>query len=297
MKRTKILSLLLMLGFLAVGGTFTVKAQKLSNKFKVWEISEGRSGGRTGRIESSSIGSDGNLIKREGSLKTTKKIDEPDLREIVKLLTELKLPGTKTRIVKGKRIYDGVYGWFTITLDGKDYKLEGSSFYDEKQVALTAAQKKTLDKLKSKLAEIRRIVSSTEINPLANTNWLVESYGTRDNRQQIVANMKTNEGDPATGFEALIEFSDSKFGGRIAGCNILGYDYTVKDSTIKTKSVSTTVMACSDKIMKQESEIHKALETVHSFRLDGEQLEIFYDTDKVILLRQFKPTAPLKPTK
>ncbi len=140
------------------------------------------------------------------------------------------------------------------------------------------------------------ITASTEVNPLANTNWLVESYGTRDSRQQIVSKGKTNQGDPATGFETLIEFSESKFGGRIAGCNIFGYDYTVKkDSTIKTKSVSTTVMACSDKIMKQEGEIHTALETAHSFRLDGEQLEIFYDTDKVIFLRQVKPAAPLDP--
>ncbi len=456
MKRTKSLSLLVILGFFVVGAAFTVKAQKLSNKFKTWEISEGRSGGIRGMTERYSLDSNGNLIKRQGSTETTQKIGETALLEIVKLLGELKLPGTRTGIVKGDGIYDGIYGGFTIRLDGKVYKVEGKSFYKETQVVLTASQKKTLDELKSKLTEIRRTASvaetkpalpteisvqqtpppimtgkswtieiyrrncvydggdlpncygetifwrgkltrrgksfdfdavwrnektgeevrdkvtlidavrervvfrrdgeekeylgkllrggyrkespnfirgnegnwratiesetadlsseskdnptnsqisqsnvpaPTEANPLANTNWFVESYGTRDSRQQIFSKGNTDQGDPASGFGTLIEFSGSKFGGRIAGCNILNYDYTVKNSTITTKSVSTTVMACSVEIMKQEREIHAALETAHSFRLDSEQLEIFYNTDKVIFLRQVKPIAPLDPAK
>ena len=60
-----------------------------------------------------------------------------------------------------------------------------------------------------------------EAVPSANTSWLVESYGARDNPQLIIAN--TGKSDPATGFQALVEFSDSKFAGRIAGCNIISY--------------------------------------------------------------------------
>jgi hypothetical protein len=156
MKQKIILNLLMILGFLTVAGSFTAEAQKLSNnKFKTWKISDGQSGGIAGRIENYSISSDGNSIEQANMKTTTQKIDETDLQEIVGLLEELKLPGTKTKLVKGSRIYDGVYGGLTITLDGKDYKIEGNSFYDEKQIVLTAAQKKTLDQLKRKLAQIR----------------------------------------------------------------------------------------------------------------------------------------------
>ncbi len=194
MKRTKLLSLLVILGFFVVGAAFTVKAQKLSNKFKTWEISEGQSGGIAGMIKSYSLDSKGNLIERDGSIETTKKIDETSLQEIVKLLEELKLPRTRTRIVKGDRIYDGVYGDFTIRLDGKVYKVEGNSFYKEKQVVLSASQKKTLDKLKSKLAEIIRTATiETETDPSSK----VDNAKTEQTESSIVIRDSTAPLDPA----------------------------------------------------------------------------------------------------
>lgn len=302
MKKDKILSLLIMFGFLLLGGVSTVKTQKLSNKtFKTWKISAGESGGMPGMIESYSLDSDGNFIEVKNSKTTTKKIDETDLQEFVELLKELKLPASKTKLVKGSRIYDGVYGGFTITLDGKTYKIYGDSFNDQKQVVLTATQKKTFDKLQEKFGQIKTKLSKisnelpNQANPLANTSWVIESYGARNNPQLIIAN--TGKSDPATGFRALVEFSDSKFSGRIAGCNIISYGFTVNNSMIKFQNLTTTVMECSDEIMKQEKELKAALSTGGSFRLDGEQLEFSYDTDKIVLLRQAKTTAPLDPAK
>ena len=145
-----------MLGFFAVGGAFTGQAQKLSNKqIKTWTIYEGKGGGRAGKIDSYSIDSDGAFAETKGSKTTTSRIPAADLQELVKLLKDLKLPGTKTKIVKGDGIYDGVYGGLTITLDGKKYKIEGNSFYAEKQLVLLEGQKQTLDRLKRKLTEIR----------------------------------------------------------------------------------------------------------------------------------------------
>lgn len=132
-----------MLGFFAVGGAFTCQAQELSTKqIKTWTIYEGKGGGRTGKIDSYSIDSDGAFVETKGSKTTTSKIATANLQELAKLLEGLKLPGTKTKLVKGDGIYDGVYGGLTITLGTKKYKIEGNSFYDEKQLVLLEAEKK-----------------------------------------------------------------------------------------------------------------------------------------------------------
>lgn len=123
---------------------------------------------------------------------------------------------------------------------------------------------------------------STE-NPLANTNWQVESYGAADN-QQSVKRDTTN----GTGFAATIEFTAANVGGRIAGCNIISFNYTAQGSKITTKPVSTTAMACSDEIMKQERELNEAFEKSETFRLDGDKLEISYDNGKIIRLKRIK---------
>lgn len=153
-----------MLGFFAVGGAFTGQAQKLSNKqIKTWTIYEGKGGGKAGRIDSYSIDGDGALAETKASKTTIRKIAPADLQQLVKLLRDLKLPWTKTKIVKGDGIYDGVYGGLMITFDGKKYKIEGNSFYAEKQLVLTEPQKQILDRLKQKLAEIRTVQSTKSL--------------------------------------------------------------------------------------------------------------------------------------
>ena len=110
------------------------------------------------------MNSEGNLSERVGAQETTKKIDATVLSEIVKMLEELNLPGAKSKIVKGSKIWDGDMSGVFIRLDGKEFIINASLHDDQRQILLTATQKKTLDKLKSKLVEIWKTASS-EIKP------------------------------------------------------------------------------------------------------------------------------------
>jgi hypothetical protein len=149
MKRLKILGFLLIVAAL---GFTAVNAQ--NGKFKTWKIKSSQSGGFAGINKSFTLDSDGNLNRVNKGQENFSKIDESKVAEIGKLIKELKLPGTKQKIFKGKRIYDGIYTGLVITLDGKDYSVEGTSFNDAKYLALSAKQKATLERLKTKLNEI-----------------------------------------------------------------------------------------------------------------------------------------------
>jgi len=150
MKRTKILGFLLI--FIALGISV---ANAQDGKFKTWKITTSQSGGFAGINKTTSLDSDGNLYRVNKNQEDFTKIDESKLAEIGKLIKELKLPGTKQKTVKGRRIYDGIYNGFVITLDGKEYKVEGTSFDDAKYLALSRNQQATLEKLKAKLREIK----------------------------------------------------------------------------------------------------------------------------------------------
>lgn len=149
----RILSLMMVFGFLVFGATLA-EAQKSSVKIKTWAINYSRfislrEGGRSFSLESQ-----GNLEKRTKNSKTNETVAEADLQEIVKLLAELNLPRTKTKTVKGKKIYDYPYWSFTIEIDGKSYLMEGLSFDDAKFVVLTAKQKGIFAKLKENLNQV-----------------------------------------------------------------------------------------------------------------------------------------------
>lgn len=120
-------------------------------------------------------------------------------------------------------------------------------------------------------------------NPLKNTQWSVESFGMAENRQQILTTKQ-----PLQGSEASVAFTETAFGGKIAGCNLIGGDYTTSGSKFTVKNLSTTVMACSKEILNQETEIMKALEKVSEFRLNGDELDIVYDGGKFIRLKRKK---------
>lgn len=136
-----------------------IKAQTKSQTdktptFKAWRISYSQGGGLKGFSKAYSIDSESNLKVKNNKDETIKEVEKSDLSIIKNLLQQLKLPTTKTKVVKGKQIYDGIYSTFTITLDGKDFRVEGSSFYDAKYLYLTKTQQDTLKQLKEKLSEI-----------------------------------------------------------------------------------------------------------------------------------------------
>lgn len=121
-------------------------------------------------------------------------------------------------------------------------------------------------------------------NPLANTNWRVESFGLADSPQMLELTKK-NFPDP-------LEFHHNNFDGRIA-CNLISYAYTVNGSKIKAESMATTVMARSSNIMKLEKELSEAFREITEFRLDGDRLEFRYGDRKIIHLKKIKQIADL----
>jgi hypothetical protein len=124
-------------------------------KVKTWSISESQGGGFAGNSKSYTLDSTGDLRRMTRTGENFEKIDEKKIAEIGRLVAALKLPGTKLKTVKGVRIYDGIFTSFVINLDGKAYKIEGTSFDDAKYIDLSAKQKATLEKLKEKLGELK----------------------------------------------------------------------------------------------------------------------------------------------
>jgi hypothetical protein len=159
MKRT------IITGFLFI---FTLMAFSAANaqtsKFKTWKITFARSGGLAGISTGYTLDNEGNLNRTNKRQQNYAKIEEARITEIAKLINELKLPGTRLKTVKGLRIYDGIYSSFIITLDGKDYRVEGTSFDDAKYLALSKKQAATLEKLKQKLDELGVVLPEAMTN-------------------------------------------------------------------------------------------------------------------------------------
>jgi hypothetical protein len=151
MKRTKILGFIFILTIMAISFS-TVEAQ--TTKFKTWKITVSQSGGYTGIMKSYALDNEGKLVRINKNQQIIEIIDPAKTEEIGKLIKELSLPRTKSKTVKGQRIYDGIYSSLVINLEGKDYKVEGNSFDDAKFLALTKKQKGKLEELKAKFNEI-----------------------------------------------------------------------------------------------------------------------------------------------
>lgn len=158
MKALKLLTLLTVFGLMffnvSLAKAHSLSSKKQSKDFRSWKITMSRSGGYAGMLKSYTLDSKGNLTHRDRAKETVEKISKDDVEEIGKMIQRLKLPNTKLKTVKGKRIYDGVYSNFIITLNGKNYNIEGNSFYDAKYLALTERQKEVLGRLYEKLKEV-----------------------------------------------------------------------------------------------------------------------------------------------
>jgi hypothetical protein len=161
MKGTKLFGFLFILT-LTVFGFSAVRAQ--TAKLKTWKIIQSQSGGFAGIQKSFTLDSEGNLTRKTKTGENFEKIEAAKTAEIARLVAELKLPGTKQKTVQGRRIYDGIYTGFVVTLDGKEYQVEGTSFGDAKYLALSKKQKATLEKLKAKLDELGGFLPDSTTN-------------------------------------------------------------------------------------------------------------------------------------
>lgn len=124
------------------------------------------------------------------------------------------------------------------------------------------------------------VSSAAQKNPLAKTVWLIESYGTTEDQQAVKIISKEDNQFPAIRFDATGN------SGRIVGCNSISFTYSVKKRNLSIKTKLSTMKACSPELTKQDREISSAFGKSKSFRINGNELEIYYDKGKVMRLKR-----------
>ena len=98
---------------------------------------------------------------------------------------------------------------------------------------------------------------------LAGTTWKLVSYGPADNPTPA-----------APGVETSVTFDkDGKINGSV-GCNSFSGDYKVAGGQVKFGAIATTLMACEDTVMQQESGVFAVLTGTVNFKIDGDTLTI-----------------------
>ncbi|RJQ42383.1 MAG: META domain-containing protein [Anaerolineaceae bacterium] len=85
------------------------------------------------------------------------------------------------------------------------------------------------------------------------------------------------------GTKVTVDFSDGQISGS-AGCNSYGGSYKIKGEKITISSLVMTMMACQDTgVMEQEQTFIQYLQDAQTFKVNGEQLQIFSSDDKVLV--------------
>jgi len=102
-------------------------------------------------------------------------------------------------------------------------------------------------------------IGSAGSSPLTGNVWVVTSLlGTT----------------PLAGTELTTEFTPSGSVSGTSGCNRYGGEYTASGKSLRISSLSSTQMACPQKIMAQESVFLKALATTRSYGVKGTTLTL-----------------------
>ncbi len=98
---------------------------------------------------------------------------------------------------------------------------------------------------------------------LAGTSWTLVSYGDPANPTAAVSGVDTN-----------LDFAqDGTLGGSM-GCNSFGGDYKVKGSQIVFGSLFSTMMACDEPLMSQETATFAVMSGTVDFAINGNNLTI-----------------------
>jgi len=94
-----------------------------------------------------------------------------------------------------------------------------------------------------------------------------------------------NDKAPLSGTSISIQFTAGEKLGGSSGCNQYSGMYTASGNTLKIASpLASTMMACPQEIMDQESEYLKALGEVKTYSVTGDQLTLFDTKEKNILV-------------
>ncbi len=100
---------------------------------------------------------------------------------------------------------------------------------------------------------------------LANSTWVLTSYGSPDNPQPAL-------GNPAV----TLTFSADGVGGN-GGCNSYGGSFQYDSNSLTIGGLRNTLMACDQPILDQETAYLTALQTATGYQINGSQLQISYD--------------------
>jgi heat shock protein HslJ len=83
------------------------------------------------------------------------------------------------------------------------------------------------------------------------------------------------------GVEITALFDESQVVGS-AGCNSYFAGYEVGDGTLTISVMATTMMACSEPVMRLEMAFASAFQSAKSYEVSGERLEIVYEGGNLV---------------
>lgn len=86
---------------------------------------------------------------------------------------------------------------------------------------------------------------------------------------------------PIEGSNITIVFEDGQVSGS-SGCNSYGGDYKVSGKKIEFGMLMSTLMACDEPIMDQESDFLQMLGDAHRFELVDDQLQIYWSDHEAL---------------
>jgi heat shock protein HslJ len=98
---------------------------------------------------------------------------------------------------------------------------------------------------------------------LEGTSWKLVSYGPVDSQTPAVADVETS----------LMFDAQGRMSGK-AGCNGFSGDYKAADGTLTPSQLMTTLMACSDPLMTQESAVLAVLNGALHYEIKQDTLSI-----------------------
>ena len=120
-------------------------------------------------------------------------------------------------------------------------------------------------RLISFLLFITALASLTACGSTVNINgtWKLISYGNSSNQTDAVSDANNS----------IIIGTDGKISGSV-GCNSISGDYKTNGNQIAFGAISSTMMACADPIMTQESSVFQVLTGTAKYALEGNRLTI-----------------------
>ncbi len=134
---------------------------------------------------------------------------------------------------------------------------------------------------------INRGGDETAVDPLAGTSWQLRSYY----NPAEVGGMSS----PVGGTQLTADFTAGEAGEESivsgsSGCNSYSAGYTVDGESLTIGLPVSTMMACEQPIMDQETAFLNAMQSASSFKLETEQLHLLNDQGNVVV--DFVPYAP-----